>query len=160
MRFIICIVFIGLVSICSGQKNFIYPWQFGPHLSFNGYNSSTQSGFFYQTDFSLTTEYQWASRFTTGIRTGITLYRNEVKKGFAFSGGAFMRTYLWKGLNLPVGLLYQDKNQLFLTGGINYGVPVGANFVIEPGIEYGKFLLQKGADFIRLGIGFRFGLKS
>ena len=151
MRIISILFFLMCIGVVYSQQVVSNQWIISPDVSFNGYTVASHPGLFYRFEMGLAVEYSLTSRFMTGIRGGFSGFKNEVRKGNDVQGGAFVRYYIIKGLNVLTGVLLQSQHRNGIIGRIGYGIKVNPNIVVEPGIEYVHFFNQKENENYLMG---------
>ncbi len=158
MRKLLILLLFVLSYAAKGQVNKKSHFILGAGVAFSGNNDAYKSGFAYDAKVNLTLEYNFLEKTSVGIKAGWINGRTiSGKSTSSYSGGIFIRQYLLSGLNIQAAYLFKNLNSNLFQGIVGYSFYAGSNFIIEPYLEYGKYLKSKvNDDYIAFGLGFRF----
>ena len=162
MRKLLIIVLFFLPFGIHAQLNKKSHFIIGTGASFSGNNDAYKSGFAYDVRLNLSLEYNFLEKTSFGLKAGLGSGRTISGKSTSiYNSGIFIRQYLLAGLNIQAAYLFNNLNSNLFQGIVGYSFYAGSIFIIEPSVEYGKYLKSKvNDDYIAFGLGFRFILPN
>ena len=162
MRKLLIIVLFFLPFGIHAQLNKKSHFIIGTGASFSGNNDAYKPGFAYDVKLNLSLEYNFLEKTSFGLKAGLGSGRTiSGKSTSTYSSGIFIRQYLLAGLNIQAAYLFNNLNSNLFQGIVGYSFYAGSIFIIEPSVEYGKYLKSKvNDDYIAFGLGFRFILPN